>query len=113
MPLSPAERDLPENVWEYLFSTRLPNCFFPSAWGKCLSSAAKEGLNQLDEVNILRSYCPTFLAQTDIEKKVWQRTRKIIREAKGTFSVGIGLKQWIVQLLDLGGHKSWAEVGIK
>lgn len=40
---------------------------------------------------------PTVLAQTGIEKEVWQRTRKVIREAKGTFSPGIGLKQGIAQ----------------
>lgn len=74
---------------------------FPSAWGKRLSSAAKAGLDQLDEANVLRSYCPTVLAQTGLEKKVWQGARKIIGEARGAFSPGTGLKQWMVQLLYL------------
>lgn len=56
---------------------------------------------------------PTILAQTGIEKEVWQRTRKVIREAKGPFSPGIGLKQGIALMLDIRGHRGWTQMSIR
>lgn len=91
--LSPTEMALQGESGECLFSTRLPNCSF-LCLEQCLSSLA-EFCKSLIQACVPRPYCPTALAQAGIQKKVWQRTRKVIREAKGAFGLGTGLKQSI------------------
>ena len=53
----------------------------PSAWGKCLSFVVEARMSLMGHVSqILLPHCP---GQAGPQQKVWQRTRKVTREAKG------------------------------